>query len=81
MIADPTRLHYKRNRMNPKDKYLEIQKAALLGQLERLLSRLENPQLTREQLDSIKQEALDCQKRLQELGFAQDKVPSQDAEG
>jgi hypothetical protein len=47
----------------------EIQRQTLLAELQSLLSKLENPALTREQLDELKLKVAECQKRYAELGY------------
>lgn len=57
---------------NPKSKFLEIQRKALLGELSILLSKIENPNLTHEQLEEVKRDVAECQRRLKEFGFKKD---------
>lgn len=52
-----------------KARALEIEKNKLIEQLQRLLSRLENPDLTPEQLEKVKADLAECQKRYHALGF------------
>lgn len=59
--------------MNAKLKYLEIQRKALLAELQKLNSRISNPELTQEQLDTVKSQLAECQKKFQALGFASKK--------
>lgn len=41
-----------------------------MAELQKLLAQLENPQLTREQLDKLQAEVADCQKRYVTLGYS-----------
>jgi hypothetical protein len=47
----------------------DIQRRKLMAELQRLLAQLENPELTIDQLDRIKQEVGECQKRYAALGY------------
>jgi hypothetical protein len=55
---------------NPAAKHKDIQRQALMAELQKLLAQLENPQLTREQLDQLKWDVADCQKRYVALGYS-----------
>ena len=56
--------------MNPKLKYLEIKRKALMAELMRLTSKIDNPALTREQLDVVKKQVEECKQKFKDLGFA-----------
>lgn len=57
------------NPINLKARAQDIQRRKLLAELQTLLAQLENPNLTQEQLDRIKREVAECQKRYEELGY------------
>jgi hypothetical protein len=54
--------------INAKEKFLDIQRKNLLERLESLLSKLDNPNMTQQQLDEIKAEVMECQEKIQSLG-------------
>lgn len=54
---------------NLKSRALEIEKNNLIKQLQRLLAQLQNPELTPEQLEQVKVELAEYQKRYHALGF------------
>jgi hypothetical protein len=55
--------------MSSKQKFLDIQRRGLLGQLETLMSRLDDPSITPEKLQALRAEVEACQRRFRELGF------------
>ena len=56
--------------MNPKLKYLEIKRKALMAELQRLTSKIDNPALTREQLDTVKKQVEECKQKFKKLGLS-----------
>jgi hypothetical protein len=55
---------------NPRQRFLEITRDNLIKRLESLLAKLDNPQLTREQLDAVKAEVASVQEQISKLGIS-----------